>query len=136
MNGNAEAICAVTGTYSSTAVCSGNSNGSTTITLTGNGTGVPGIFTVDGGAPQAYTTNPFTVNGLSGGNHTIVATETSGGCVSAPIIINIPVNPLPVVSISGLSSQYCYTPSQVTLTGSPGGGTFTGPGISGKTIDP
>ena len=136
VNGNAEAICAVTGTYSSTAVCSGNSNGSTTITLTGNGTGVPGIFTVDGGAPQAYTTNPFTVNGLSGGNHTIVATETSGGCVSAPIIINIPVNPLPVVSISGLSSQYCYTASQVTLTGSPAGGTFSGPGISGNTFDP
>jgi len=40
------------------------------------------------------------------------------------------------LSFSGLSESYCNTDGPVTLTGSPAGGIFSGPGISGDTFDP
>jgi hypothetical protein len=42
------------------------------------------------------------------------------------------VNPLPVVSFSGLSSEYCANAPLAALTGVPSGGTFSGPGIIGN----
>ena len=39
-------------------------------------------------------------------------------------------------SISGLEPTYCISDPSSTLTGSPGGGTFSGPGISGSTFSP
>ena len=42
------------------------------------------------------------------------------------------VNPLPVVSFSGLNSEYCVDAALATLTGAPVGGTFSGPGIIGN----
>ncbi len=81
--------CAVTGSGTTTPVlCFGNSNGTATITLTGAGSGAPGTYTVDGGGSQPYTSNPFTITGLTAGNHTVIATVTAGSCVSP----NIPVN--------------------------------------------
>jgi hypothetical protein len=43
---------------------------------------------------------------------------------------------LPTVSFSGLASSYSVAAASVTLTGSPAGGTFSGPGISGSTFTP
>ncbi|HOI00956.1 MAG TPA: choice-of-anchor J domain-containing protein, partial [Bacteroidales bacterium] len=48
----------------------------------------------------------------------------------------IMVNPLPVVSFSGLAATYCVNNAPVILTGSPSGGTFSGSGISGNIFDP
>ncbi len=42
----------------------------------------------------------------------------------------------PAVSFSGLSASYAVTAAPVTLTGSPSGGIFSGPGISGNTFSP
>lgn len=82
--------CAVTGTGTTTAVtCNGSSDGTATVTLTGAGAGSPGTYSVDGGAPVAYNSNPFTVTGLSVGNHTIVATVTAAGCISSNILVNV-----------------------------------------------
>jgi NH3-dependent NAD+ synthetase len=39
-------------------------------------------------------------------------------------------------TISGLNSTYCDNETASTLTGSPAGGVFSGPGISGSTFDP
>jgi len=50
--------------------------------------------------------------------------------------VTVTVNPLPVVSFSGLALNYCVNASPVTLTGSPAGGTFSGPGISGNVFNP
>jgi hypothetical protein len=44
------------------------------------------------------------------------------------------VNPDAV--ISGLSASYNVTASAVTITGTPSGGVFSGPGVSGNTFDP
>ena len=49
------------------------------------------------------------------------------GCDSV-IVTTLIVNPLPVVSFSGLDTSYCSTDAGVTLTGTPAGGTFSGSG--------
>ncbi|MCB0754337.1 MAG: hypothetical protein KDB98_02005 [Flavobacteriales bacterium] len=48
----------------------------------------------------------------------------------------VEVNELPVVSFSGLSPAYCVDASNVSLTGTPAGGTFAGPGIIGTAFSP
>ena len=45
-------------------------------------------------------------------------------------------NSLNAQSITGLAAQYCETDGDVTLTGSPSGGVFSGPGVSGSTFSP
>ncbi|SEI40249.1 hypothetical protein SAMN05216327_101266 [Dyadobacter sp. SG02] len=37
---------------------------------------------------------------------------------------------------SGLAAEYCINAAPVTLSGTPAGGVFTGPGITGSTFDP
>jgi hypothetical protein len=48
----------------------------------------------------------------------------------------VTVNELPVVSFSGLNAGYCEDEGIATLLGSPTGGTFSGPGITGLDFDP
>ena len=127
---NPVATCAVTGSATTTAVtCFGNTDGTAEITLTGTGAGAPGTYTVDGGATQPYTTNPFTITGLSAGNHTIVATVTAGGCESTPIVVNVGT-PAPVTgSQTGGTAVTCSGnndgTAEITLTGGAGGGTYS-----------
>jgi len=45
------------------------------------------------------------------------------------------ISPTPV-SYSGLNSSYTLADAPVTLTGTPFGGVFIGPGVSGNTFDP
>lgn len=42
----------------------------------------------------------------------------------------------PTVGIAGLAASYCVGDPATTLTGTPAGGTFSGPGIVGSTFDP
>ena len=42
----------------------------------------------------------------------------------------------PNVTFAGLATSYCITDPSVTLTGSPTGGTFTGPGVSSNQFNP
>ena len=71
--------CAVQASVSVTDVtCFGGSNGTVTVTLSGTGTSSTGTYSLDGGAAVAYTSNPFTVSGLSAGAHSI--SITSGTC--------------------------------------------------------
>lgn len=62
---------------------------------------------------------------LGGSGWTYYCAGAGGPCVS----------PTPV-SFSGLNSGYTTADAPVTLTGSPAGGVFIGPGISGNTFDP
>jgi len=50
--------------------------------------------------------------------------------------LNLTVNPLPIVSITGLETQYCLTSPVVLLTGDPIGGIFSGPGVSDDEFTP
>jgi hypothetical protein len=65
--------------------------------------------------------------------HTVVVTDTNGcvGSVTACVF----VNPAPFVTLSGPSSV-CVTDGSYTLTATPPGGTFNGPGVTGNSFSP
>ncbi len=131
-------VCNVSGSGTTTPVtCFGNTNGTATVTLTGDGSGATGTYTVDGGAPQAYATNPFTVTNLAAGNHTIVATVTAGGCVSTDIIVNVGTPATFTASIVKTNLSSCSGGLQDgSITVTPAGGvppyTYAWTGITGS----
>lgn len=62
--------------------------------------------------------------------------EFNGCSYSDTIQLDVRINDLPAVSFSGLEPVYAVTDPPATLSGDPGGGTFSGPGISGDIFDP
>ena len=63
-----------------------------------------------------------------------VVTASQNGC-SATSSVEVAVNPLPVVSFSGLTSNYCVDDNtDYNVTGSPSGGVLTGDGTSNNLI--
>jgi len=90
-----------------------------------------GVFTGPGILGNSFTP---TLAGI--GFHTITYTYTDGnGCINAESQ-SVIVNALPLVTFSGLSSEYCVDINAVTLTGIPSGGVFSGNGITGNIFDP
>ena len=57
-------------------------------------------------------------------------------CYSDPLFVDININPLPTVSITNLSSNYCKNAAPTTLTGLPIGGNFTIDGTAATILDP
>ncbi|MCF8297277.1 MAG: hypothetical protein K9J13_07025, partial [Saprospiraceae bacterium] len=115
------------------AVCAGSSvdllslasggTGNYTYLWSSNPTGFTSTLANPTATPTVTTTYTVTVSdGSPSGNVTGSVTIT--------------VDPIPVVTISGLQSSYCLNSSPVTMTGSPAGGTFTGSGVSGNIFDP
>ncbi len=95
--------------------------------------------------PTSGQTGVFTGTGVSGtsfnvataGNGTfpIIYTFTDeNGCENADTS-SITVNPKPVPTISGVDPTYCLSNTTVTPTLSPAGGTLSGPGVTGNTIN-
>jgi hypothetical protein len=79
------------------------------------------------------TASFITVN--TSGNYTVQVTGSSGcSALSAPAAVT--VHALPVVSFTGLQSSYSDTDPAASLTGTPTGGTFSGPGIIGNQFYP
>ncbi|MCY7350129.1 MAG: hypothetical protein LH606_05620, partial [Cytophagaceae bacterium] len=69
------------------------------------------------------------------GSYTVTVTDANGcNGTSSPVVVN--VNPLPVVSITGLEASYCKNAAAVTLTGSPAGGSFTVDGNPATSLNP
>lgn len=98
-------------------------------TLTGSPAG--GTFSGLG-----ITGDDFIPSDAGDGSWTITYTYTDPfGCTSFEDQV-VEVNELPVVSFSGLATSYCEDASNVNLTGSPAGGTFTGTGIIGASFSP
>jgi len=96
-------------------------------------TGLPSGGTFSGPGVVGNTFDP-SVSGV--GYHSINYAYSDGfGCVS-DVTKFVTVNPIPVVTINGLSSSYCLNSPPELLTGYPLGGTFSGPGMTGNTFDP
>src|SRR6185295_2705444 len=100
-----------------------------------NVSGCAGTSIALSGSPAGGTwsvSNPYSGTSTS---YTHTYTDANG-CTNTSSSASITVNPLPSVSFSGLASSCNVSASAVTLTGTPGGGTFSGPGISGNTFSP
>ena len=84
-------------------------------------------------------TNTINVNwsaaspGLINNGVTVYATNASG-CQSTPITLNVFI--LQVIPTITALGPFCSTEPCVTLTGTPTGGTFSGPGVSGNQFCP
>ena len=136
----------VVATPSSQTICSGENI--TTIVNSGDVAGtvynwtrdntvdVTGIVSPGSGDISGALTN--TTNAPVTVTFTITPSYTNAGatCAGTPITATVIVNPKPNVSFSGLSASYCLDAGSVTLTGSPAGGIFSGPGINGDSFDP
>ncbi len=69
------------------------------------------------------------------GTYTDVTTNANG-CDST-ITTNLTVNPLPTVTVEPSTiDTLCTTDGPITLVGTPGGGSFSGIGVSGSVFDP
>jgi hypothetical protein len=104
--------------------------GAPSVTLSGTPTG--GTFSGPGITGDVFDPSAAGV----GGPYTITYSFTDGNGCTNSTSQTVTVNSAPVVSFTGLASDYCSTAGAVTLTGSPAGGTFSGPGVTGNTFDP
>lgn len=95
------------------------------ITLTGSPVG--GTFTGTGVAGNVFTP--------SSGTQLITYNYTDANSCSNTASTTITVNPLPTVS-AGSYGPVCINAANVSLAGTPAGGTFSGTGIAGLTFTP
>ena len=138
----------VTYTYTDPTGCVGTSQLTTTVSnvpLANAGSNVTicqgSSTTLSASGGNAYSWDQGLGNGA---NHTVsptttttyTVTVTNGTNCTSTDQVTVTVVPPPTVSFSGLANTYCTNASTVTLTGSPAGGTFTGPGVSGSVFDP
>lgn len=98
-------------------------------------------FSLSGGSP---TGGIYTGQGVSSGNfspsigagsYNIVYTYTDNNNCSDTAITTQIVHALPTVTFIGLPDTICAGNSNLTLTGSPVGGSFSGPGMSGNIFN-
>lgn len=111
-----------------------------------NGIQIGGIPSASGGVgPYTYKWTPSAgLSDSSGANpialpsattvYTLSVTDALGCAFTDTMVVTIV--PRVAVSIVGLNSKYCVNAGNVTLVGSPSGGTFSGPGVAGNTFEP
>ncbi len=125
-------------------ICDGD-NASFTATVQGNNLtygwqvndGSGWTFLSNGGVYSNTNTATLIITGadvsLNGNQYqVVVAGSINCSVFSTSTSAVLLVNPLPVVSFSGLNIEYCVDAALATLTGVPSGGTFSGPGIIGN----
>ncbi len=120
-------------------VCSGTSI-TFTATPTNGGAGPSYAWKVNN-IDQVASGNTFAISSpVNGTTIQCVLTSNVGSCASnnpaTSNTITLTVNPLPTVSFSGLATSYPGNAASAVLTGTPAGGTFSGPGMSGNTFTP
>ncbi|MFN8712117.1 MAG: GEVED domain-containing protein [Bacteroidota bacterium] len=80
------------------------------------------------------TTTAQTNTVSASGSYSVMVTDANG-CMGNDTI-SIVINALPVVSFSIAQDTICTLDDVLTLTGTPAGGSFAGPGVSGTTFTP
>lgn len=111
----------------------------------GAGSGSATVTGLNGAAPYTYTlilnaniqTGPSAnnvFNGLVSGNYNFIVEDDIGCIYEGSFQILQPDDPQ--VFISGIAASFCEDGDAVFMFGSPVGGTFSGPGVSGNNFDP
>jgi len=83
---------------------------------------------VTGSGP--YSFNP------GAGTQTLTYTYTDGNTCTSSGTTSVTVNTAPTVTCGGPYGPLCIDATSISLSGSPAGGTYSGPGVSGGTFDP
>lgn len=101
------------------------------------------LFRNSAGVAFPYTVNNVaTIIGSSGGASFYYffydwEVQTAGVlCTTPRTQVTATVNPYPVVSFTGLASSYTTIDPNAVLIGSPAGGAFSGPGVTGNSFSP
>ena len=84
------------------------------------------------GFPIQTGPSPTVTTSISPGSHTISVDVNNGSCPATSNSINIYTE----ATITSPTTWYCINAPAVTLSATPSGGTFSGPGIVGNTFDP
>ncbi len=110
--------------------------------ITGS-TGYEVTYTINGGTVQNdnTATSSYTVNGLSVNDEVTlsviaVGPAPCGNSAAGSQTCTAEDCPDLTPTIGGLASEYCSDEGVIALIGTPVGGTFSGPGISGNNFDP
>ena len=143
------------GTVTSPVSCPSGSDGSVQVTLSGTGTTSTGSYSLDGGPSTPYTSNPFTLSGLSAGLHNIsVTTGTPCGasasftigttadvtppnisaCAAPQSVNNVASAPVPDFTGGVTATDNCTATGSLQITQSPLAGTSVGIGPHTITI--
>ncbi|MFC2111569.1 hypothetical protein ACFLQ5_03875, partial [Bacteroidota bacterium] len=85
---------------------------------------------------QGISGNTFNPVAAGLGTHSITYIYTNSYNCTNTITKNVTVYSVPTVTFASLSSSYCTSDPLVSLSGSPSGGTFSGPGVSGNNFNP
>jgi len=75
-----------------------------------------------------------TANNLTAGLRSVTVTDGNGCTVVKTVTLNNPA--LPIVTLAAVPSPVLTTDPAITLNGSPAGGTYSGPGVSGNQFNP
>ncbi len=95
----------------------------------------------DTGLNYQWSTGNYAIPGATDASYTpsasgdySVQVSTNFGCANTST--SVYVSDYPVVSLSGLDTDYCAYQTSVLLTGDPAGGTFSGAGVNGNVFAP
>jgi gliding motility-associated-like protein len=102
-------------------------------TATGGQTPFTYLWSPTAGLSDTSTANPI-AKPTTSTTYVLSVTDAVGCAFSDTVRVTV-VQRTPV-SISGLSPKYCLNANNVTLTGIPAGGTFSGPGVVGNIFRP
>ncbi len=91
-----------------------------------------------------WNLNGFTITGADSstylattdGSYTVTVANFTNGCIAVSDTTTIDFGVTVIASFAGLDTLYCANAPTVVLTGTPAGGTFSGPGVTGNVFDP
>lgn len=120
-------------------VCLGNSTNA--INFSGNSANTTYAWTNSNtaiGLGASGTGNISSFIPTSTGTTSVTVTPTLGSCTGSPVSFSINVNPVPTVTfdLTAVTPPCVYDPAFSLPTGSPTGGTYSGPGVNGTNFNP
>jgi hypothetical protein len=92
-------------------------------------------LTASGGGTYQWNNSSISasVNATTGGTYSVIV--TNNGCTSTASQL-VTVNPNPSVSLTSLASYINNHAPSIQLSGTPSGGTYSGPGVVGSNFNP